>query len=210
MSEPGEHVAGTRSAMGGTHELGLIAAHGFGRLCGVSGAGTDVLGMTTHAEKSADGSYYRMNGAKMWITNGTIDGKGTGDLFLVYAKTGTVPRAVAGFSCWSHSEGSLPRAPPTCGGTGCCCCLSGKARSDVSMFVVEKGMPGFHLGQKIEDKLGMRASMTAELVFDDCKVRRHPNPTDLHLGRSLSGRCRLSMYCLRPPSASVCAPARCE
>jgi alkylation response protein AidB-like acyl-CoA dehydrogenase len=38
------------------------------------------------------------------------------------------------------------------------------------MFVVEKGMAGFKLGQKIEDKLGMRASMTAELVFDDCKV----------------------------------------
>lgn len=39
------------------------------------------------------------------------------------------------------------------------------------MFVVEKGMAGFKLGQKIEDKLGMRASMTAELVFDDCKVQ---------------------------------------
>ncbi len=39
------------------------------------------------------------------------------------------------------------------------------------MFLVEKGMAGFKLGQKIEDKLGMRASMTAELVFDECKVR---------------------------------------
>ena len=38
------------------------------------------------------------------------------------------------------------------------------------MFLVEKGFPGFRLGQKIENKLGMRASMTAELVFDDCKV----------------------------------------
>jgi alkylation response protein AidB-like acyl-CoA dehydrogenase len=32
-------------------------------------------------------------------------------------------------------------------------------------------MPGFSLGQKVEDKLGMRASMTAELVFTDMKVR---------------------------------------
>jgi len=31
-------------------------------------------------------------------------------------------------------------------------------------------MPGFSLGQKIHDKCGMRASMTAELVFQDCKV----------------------------------------
>jgi len=30
----------------------------------------------------------------------------------------------------------------------------------------EQDMPGFKLGQKIEGKCGMRASMTAELVFD--------------------------------------------
>lgn len=30
-------------------------------------------------------------------------------------------------------------------------------------------MKGFELGQKIEDKCGMRASMTAELVFSDVK-----------------------------------------
>lgn len=40
----------------------------------------------------------------------------------------------------------------------------------VSLFLVEKGMPGFRLGQKIHDKLGMRASTTAELVFDGCRV----------------------------------------
>jgi isovaleryl-CoA dehydrogenase len=40
----------------------------------------------------------------------------------------------------------------------------------VSSFVVEKGMPGFSLGQKIKDKTGMRASNTAELVFDQCVV----------------------------------------
>lgn len=41
---------------------------------------------------------------------------------------------------------------------------------EVSSFVVEKGMPGFSLGQKIRDKTGMRASNTAELVFDGCEV----------------------------------------
>jgi len=40
----------------------------------------------------------------------------------------------------------------------------------VSLFLVEKGTPGFRLGQKIKDKLGMRASTTAELVFDGCRV----------------------------------------
>ena len=36
----------------------------------------------------------------------------------------------------------------------------------LSAFLVEKGMDGFRLGQKWSDKLGMRASFTAELVFD--------------------------------------------
>jgi len=52
------------------------------------GAGTDVLGMATTATKSSDGSYYQLNGTKMWITNGTLDGRSTGDVYLVYAKTG--------------------------------------------------------------------------------------------------------------------------
>ncbi|MDJ0869063.1 MAG: acyl-CoA dehydrogenase family protein [Myxococcota bacterium] len=40
----------------------------------------------------------------------------------------------------------------------------------ISSFLVEKGMPGFRLGQKWKDKLGMRASFTAELVFDEVPV----------------------------------------
>ena len=38
------------------------------------------------------------------------------------------------------------------------------------MFVVEKGMRGFSLGQQIKNKLGMRSSGTAELVFEDVEV----------------------------------------
>jgi isovaleryl-CoA dehydrogenase len=40
----------------------------------------------------------------------------------------------------------------------------------LSLFLVEKGFPGFRLGQKLKDKLGMRSSTTAELVFDQCEV----------------------------------------
>jgi isovaleryl-CoA dehydrogenase len=39
----------------------------------------------------------------------------------------------------------------------------------ITAFLIEKNMPGFSIGQKI-DKLGMRGSPTAELVFDDCFV----------------------------------------
>jgi acyl-CoA dehydrogenase len=39
----------------------------------------------------------------------------------------------------------------------------------ISAFIVEKGTPGFSVG-KVEDKLGIRASSTAELIFDNCKI----------------------------------------
>jgi isovaleryl-CoA dehydrogenase len=43
-------------------------------------------------------------------------------------------------------------------------------RPEISTFVVEKGLKGYRVGQKIYDKLGMRASNTAELVFENCEV----------------------------------------
>ena len=39
----------------------------------------------------------------------------------------------------------------------------------ISGFIVEKGMPGFSIG-KHENKMGMRAADTSELIFEDCKV----------------------------------------
>jgi isovaleryl-CoA dehydrogenase len=44
------------------------------------------------------------------------------------------------------------------------------AERSLSAFLVEKGLPGFRLGQKWKDKLGVRASFTAELVFDGVRV----------------------------------------
>ncbi len=50
-------------------------------------------------------------------------------------------------------------------------CRTGEPRtsSNVTAFVIERGMPGFSAGKK-ENKLGMRASETAELVFDNCRI----------------------------------------
>jgi alkylation response protein AidB-like acyl-CoA dehydrogenase len=39
----------------------------------------------------------------------------------------------------------------------------------MSLFLVEKGTPGFEVTRKL-DKLGMRSSDTAELLFEDCRV----------------------------------------
>jgi isovaleryl-CoA dehydrogenase len=99
-------------------------------------AGTDVLGLSTTAEKNNNGDWV-LNGRKMWITNGCIDDQGTpADVVWVYARTG-------------HDD---------------------KGRALLSTFLVENGMKGYSVGQKIFDKTGMRASNTAELVFDDCIV----------------------------------------
>ncbi len=41
----------------------------------------------------------------------------------------------------------------------------------ITAFIIEKGTPGFKSGKK-ENKLGMRASETAELIFEDCRVHQ--------------------------------------
>lgn len=98
--------------------------------------GTDVLGLSTTAVQQDDGTW-KINGRKMWITNGCLEEDDTpADVVWVYAKTGT----------------------------------DDKGRVQMSTFLVEAGMPGYSVGQKIYDKTGMRASNTAELVFDDCII----------------------------------------
>ncbi len=44
-----------------------------------------------------------------------------------------------------------------------------RAKRNVTAFIVERGTPGFSAGKK-ENKLGMRASETTELVFDNCRI----------------------------------------
>jgi alkylation response protein AidB-like acyl-CoA dehydrogenase len=50
-------------------------------------------------------------------------------------------------------------------------CRSGepRAKDNATAFVVERGTPGFSGGKK-ENKLGMRASETAEMIFDNCRI----------------------------------------
>jgi acyl-CoA dehydrogenase len=90
-------------------------------------AGSDLAGMRTTARR--DGSGWRLNGAKMFITNGVH-----GDIYFVAAKTGEAGR-----------------------------------NRDVSMFIVEKGTPGFRVSRSLK-KHGWWSSDTAELAFEDCHV----------------------------------------
>ncbi len=56
-----------------------------------------------------------------------------------------------------------------------------KGARGASAFIIEKGTPGFSFGKK-EDKMGIRASSTYELVFEDCKV-----PAENLLGKEGQG-----------------------
>ena len=51
----------------------------------------------------------------------------------------------------------------------------------ISAFIVKKGTPGFKVGH-LEDKMGLRASDTTDLIFDDCRV-----PADHLLGQEGDG-----------------------
>ena len=84
--------------------------------------GSNPGGMLTNAVRTDSG--YLLNGAKMWITNGTI-----ADIAIVWAK------------------------------------LDGK----ISGFLVEKGTKGFS-APEMKGKHSLRASVTSELIFEDCEI----------------------------------------
>ncbi|MEM8976495.1 MAG: acyl-CoA dehydrogenase family protein [Pseudomonadota bacterium] len=56
-----------------------------------------------------------------------------------------------------------------------------KASRGISIFIVEKGTPGFSVGRQL-DKMGWRCSDTAELIFEDCEL-----PGDALLGEENRG-----------------------
>jgi len=92
-------------------------------------AGSDVAAMRTTARR--DGDYYRINGTKLFITNGA-----RADVITLAAKT-----------------------DPDQGYHG------------ISLFLVDTDLPGFSVSRKLE-KMGMHASDTTELRFDEVRVHK--------------------------------------
>ena len=90
-------------------------------------AGSDPGSMTTRAEDRGD--HYRVNGSKIFITNGSY-----ADVIVLITRTG-----------------------------------SEKSNRALSAFLLTKGTPGFRIGRR-EEKMGLRASDTVELLFDDCRI----------------------------------------
>ncbi len=75
-----------------------------------------------------------------------------------------------------------------------------KGHKGLSMFIVEKGTPGFSVG-KTEDKLGINASSTTELVFDNCSL-----PEENLLGEAGQGF-KISMHTLDGGRVGIAAQA---
>jgi alkylation response protein AidB-like acyl-CoA dehydrogenase len=94
-----------------------------------AGSGSDAFALACRAEDRGD--HFRLEGRKLWITNGAEAG-----LFLVFATV-----------------------DPAAGYRGITC------------FAVERETAGFSIPRK-EDKLGIRASSTCELVFEGVRVPR--------------------------------------
>ena len=92
-----------------------------------AGSGSDAFALQTRAVRDGDG--WRLDGRKLWITNG-----GEAGIFIIFAN-----------------------ADPSAGYRG------------ITAFVVERDFDGFSVGKK-EDKLGIRASSTCELVLDGVHV----------------------------------------
>jgi butyryl-CoA dehydrogenase/short/branched chain acyl-CoA dehydrogenase len=92
-----------------------------------AGSGSDAFALQTRAVAEGDG--WRLDGRKLWITNG-----GEAGAFIIFAN-----------------------ADPAAGYRG------------ITAFVVDRDCEGFSVGKK-ENKLGIRASSTVELILDGVRV----------------------------------------
>lgn len=92
-----------------------------------AGSGSDAFALKATAED--EGDHYKLNGAKLWITNAN-----EADIFLVFANLN-----------------------PDAGYKG------------ITAFIVERDFDGFSVSKK-ENKMGIRASSTCEILLEDCII----------------------------------------
>jgi len=75
------------------------------------------------------------------------------------------------------------------------------ARGGISAFIVEKSFPGFRVG-RVDDKMGLRGSDTAELIFEDCVV-----PEENVLGGTIGSGFKTALGALDVGRVSLAAGA---
>ncbi|MCY4513176.1 MAG: acyl-CoA dehydrogenase family protein, partial [Bdellovibrionales bacterium] len=113
---------------------------------------------------------------KLWLPP-LSEGKWIGAMAMSEADCGTDVRAMKtkavkrngkyilnGRKMWI-TNGSVDEKKTPCD----CCLVYAQTDKGISAFLVEKTSFGFSVGQKIKDKLGMRASNTCELIFENCE-----------------------------------------
>lgn len=108
-----------------------------------AGSGSDAFALSCRA--TDEGDHFRLDGPKLWITNGA-----EADLFIVFANLDP-----------------------------------GKGYRGISAFVVERGWNGVSIGKK-EDKLGIRASSTVEVLLEGVRVPRQNVLGDVGKGYKIS------------------------
>jgi alkylation response protein AidB-like acyl-CoA dehydrogenase len=111
------------------------------------GAGSDIQGLNTKAEKKGD--VYILNGTKAWVTTGS-----DALAYILFANTETQ-----------------------------------KGEKKLSAFIVEKDSPGLRV-TNVEEKMGLHASITAEIALEDCPV-----PSENLLGEEGKGA-TIALHCL--------------
>jgi len=113
------------------------------------GGGSDVAAIRTRAVR--DGDHYVLDGSKMFITNGVL-----ADIYFVAARIQGQPLTTGPLTTEPLTLPSPQRG-------------EGKRHRGISMFLVERNTPGFTVSRKL-DKMGNRASDTAELAFEGMRV----------------------------------------
>lgn len=125
-------------------------------------SGSDAFALKTTAKQKGD--HYILNGSKMWISNAA-----EAEVFILFAtvdqslrlksfKISLIVRSIShSKDAWHLTENrahSLYRR-----------------HKGITAFILDARQPGVHIGKK-EDKLGIRASSTCEVRFDDVKVAK--------------------------------------
>jgi len=111
------------------------------------GAGSDIHGLNTRAEKKGD--FYILNGTKAWVTTG---------------------RDALAYILFAASENR-------------------QGEKKLSAFILKKNTPGLQIST-IEKKMGLHASITAEIVLENCRV-----PEENLLGKEGKGA-EIALHCL--------------
>jgi len=214
VEEEGRIPAALITEMGRLGYFGLPFPEEYG------GAGAGDLGYCVALEQfgRASAAFSNLIGAHTSIGSMSIFLGGTEDQKRRYLPALTAGRKIAAFSLTEPSSGSDAASIQTSAiKRGKIWVTNGPiadvvvvyaandralgARGGITAFIVEKGFPGFRVG-RVDDKMGLRGSDTAELIFEDCVV-----PEENVLGGTIGSGFKTALGALDVGRVSLAAGA---